>query len=332
MLRHASSLEHDTGSHPENASRIRAIERVLDDAGWPGLELRDAPLASRAMLERVHDPAHIERIERFCDAGGGMIDADTIATDASWEAALRAAGGAAEGAERVLAGEADFAFCAMRPPGHHAESDRAMGFCLFNSAAVAAAHAIAECDAERVLILDWDVHHGNGTAEIFDARSDVIYSSIHQSPLYPGTGAAREIGSGAGEGYTLNLPVPPGAGGDLFLALSEHVVAPVGRAFAPGLIVISAGYDAHAEDPLANCELTTGDFAELTALYRDLGRELGAPVLVCLEGGYNVDALAESVLATVRALGDEAPARSAPIELAEPARACHAHWAEAFAA
>ena len=174
--------------------------------GGPESKLLEAPEATRAMLERVHDPAHVEAIERFCESGGGMIDMDTVATDASWEAALRAAGAAVEGAERVLAGEAGFAFSAMRPPGHHAESDRSMGFCLFNAAAVAAAHAIAACDAERVLILDWDVHHGNGTAEIFDRSADVLYASIHQSPLYPGTGAASEIGTGPGEGFTVNLP------------------------------------------------------------------------------------------------------------------------------
>lgn len=332
LFRHAASLEHDTGSHPENAGRIRAIERSLDDAGWPGVELVDAPLATREMLERVHDPAHVARIERFCEGGGGMIDADTVATDASWEASLRGAGAVAEGAERLLSGESDFGFSVMRPPGHHAESDRAMGFCLFNSAAVGAAHAIASCGAERVLILDWDVHHGNGTAEIFDASSEVLYASIHQSPLYPGTGMAGEIGTGPGEGYTVNLPVPPGAGGDQFLALVEHVVAPVARSFRPGLILISAGYDAHADDPLANCELSTADYADLTAAMRDLGRELEAPVMACLEGGYAPDALAASVLATVRALGDDAPARSVPVGLAEGARRSHRHWADAFAA
>jgi acetoin utilization deacetylase AcuC-like enzyme len=308
FFRHRSSLEHETGPHPENAGRIRAIERALDDAGWPGLELLEAPEATRRMLERVHDPAHVDEIERFCAAGGGMIDMDTIATDASWEAALRAAGAAAEGAERLLAGEARFAFSAMRPPGHHAESGRAMGFCLFNSAAVAAAQAVAECGAERVLVLDWDVHHGNGTAEIFAGSAEVLYASIHQSPLYPGTGDAREIGVGEGEGYTVNLPVPPGSGDEIFLGLVQRGVAPIARDFRPGLIVISAGYDAHADDPLANCEVTTGGYADLAASIRDLGAELDAPVLVCLEGGYEPDALAASVLATVRALdGDEAP-------------------------
>ena len=233
-----------------------------------------------------------------------MIDADTIATEGSWEAAARAAGGAAEGAERLLAGDSDFAFSLHRPPGHHAETDRSMGFCLFNSAAVAAAHAIAACSAERVLILDWDVHHGNGTAEIFDSSATVLYASIHQSPLYPGTGSPSEIGSGAGEGLTVNLPVAAGAGGREFLALIQHVIAPIARRFQPSLLIVSAGYDAHAADPLANCEVTTPDYWQMAASMRDLGQELEAPVLVCLEGGYDPRALAESVLATILALGD----------------------------
>jgi len=319
-FRHRSSLGHDTGGHPENAGRIQAIERALDDAGWAGLEPAEAPIAPRAAIERVHDPAYVERLERFCEAGGGMIDHDTIATDATWEAALRAAGAGVEGAERLLEGEADFAFCGLRPPGHHAESERAMGFCLFNSAAVAAAHAIDECGVERVLILDWDVHHGNGTAEIFDARGDVLYASIHQSPLYPGTGMASETGSGAGEGLTINLPVAPGSAGEEWRALLQHVVVPIGIDFAPGLVVISAGYDAHHDDPLANCALTTTDFAEMSASVRDLGRKLEAPVLLCLEGGYDPDSLAASVLATVRAMGASRPATPAPAEPALAAR------------
>lgn len=319
-FRHRSSLEHDTGAHPENAGRVRAIEHALDDAGWPGLTRLEAPQAPREAIERVHDSAHVARLERFCDEGGGMIDADTIVMGATWEAALRAAGAAAEGVERILAGEAAFAFCGMRPPGHHAESARAMGFCIFNNAAVAAAHAIAECGVERALIFDWDVHHGNGTAEIFDEREDVLYASIHQSPLYPGTGSASEIGSGAGEGMTVNLPVPPGAGGREFNSLVQHVVSPVGRDFDPGLIVVSAGYDAHRDDPLANCELTTPDFAAMSAAVRDLGGEVEAPVLICLEGGYDTGALAESVLATIGAMEDERPPAPADPAVAESAR------------
>lgn len=302
-LRHPTSFAHDTGPHPENAGRIEAIESALESAGWPGLERAEPPPAERAWLTRVHSTRHVDSIQRLCAAGGGPIDFDTVAVEASWEAALRAAGAAAEGARALLAGEHDVAFCGMRPPGHHAESGRAMGFCLFNNAAVGAAHAIAACGAERVLVLDWDVHHGNGTEEIFRERGDVLYVSIHQWPLYPGTGAAAEIGSGAGSGATVNLPVPPGAGGAEFTGLVAHVVGPLALAFRPDLLVVSAGYDAHAADPLASCLLGDADYAAMAAHVRELGRVLCAPILVCLEGGYERGALARSVLATLDALG-----------------------------
>ena len=331
-FRHSSSLEHETGPHPECAARITAIEATLGAAGWPGLELVEAPTAERALLELVHDRAHVERIERLCAAGGGSIDADTVVVPASWEASLRAAGAAARGAERILGGEAEFAFCGLRPPGHHAESARSMGFCLFNNVAVAAAHARAACGVERVLILDWDVHHGNGTEQIFEAVGDVLYASIHQSPLYPGTGRAEQVGSGPGEGMTINLPVPPGTGGESFRALLEHVIVPIGREFAPGLIVISAGYDAHAADPLADCRVEAADYGEMAAIMRELGRELGAPVLICLEGGYDLEALAVSVLATVTAMGSDEPPRRAPAGPAAASleRLARGRWAAAL--
>jgi len=206
----------------------------------------------------------------------------------------------------------------MRPPGHHAEHDRAMGFCLFNSVAVAARHAIDACGARRVLVLDWDVHHGNGTEEIFAGVSDVLYSSIHQSPLYPGTGAAEFTGTGAGEGYTVNLPVAAGAGSEQFLALVEHVIAPIARSYEPDLLAISAGYDAHRDDPLASCLVDTAAYGEMTACMRELGTELEAPVLVVLEGGYSPAALAASVLGTLAALDHGQAARGAPPAAAEP--------------
>ncbi len=216
-----------------------------------------------------------------------MIDVDTVASERSFEAALHAAGGAAHGAELLLAGDDRFAFCGLRPPGHHAEASRAMGFCLFNNVAVAAAHALAEGAVERVLILDWDVHHGNGTEAIFADSDRVLYASIHQWPLYPGTGSADYAGEADGEGYTVNLPVPPGSGSTEFLSLVQHVVAPIARAYRPGLIAISAGYDAHRDDPLADCRVETEGYADLAATMRDVAAELDAPLLVCLEGGYD---------------------------------------------
>jgi acetoin utilization deacetylase AcuC-like enzyme len=316
-VEHPSSYEHDTGSHPENAGRLRAIEAAIAEAGGLALERVEAPAAEREQLERVHVPAHIDAIRELSEAGGGAIDLDTSASAGSYEAALHAAGGAAWAARTMLSDGHRAAFCGLRPPGHHAERARAMGFCLFNNVAVAAAEAL-EAGAERVLVLDWDVHHGNGTEEIFAADPRVLYISIHQWPLYPGTGPAEYEGEGAGEGYTLNLPVPPGSGSDDFLALVQHVVVPVARAYAPGLVAISAGYDAHRDDPLASCRVDTQAYGDMSATMRDLAAELDVPVLVCLEGGYAPGALAASVVATIEALDGDAKPSSAPVEPAPP--------------
>lgn len=315
---HPSLHLHNTGSHPENAARVTAIEQALDGAESLELTWFEAPAATREQLSGAHAEAHVDAIEAFCDKGGGMIDMDTAACADSFEAASRAAGAAAGAASRLLAGEAEAAFCGMRPPGHHAERSKAMGFCLFNNAAVGARHAIDACGAERVMIFDWDVHHGNGTEEIFANSADVLYASIHQWPLYPGTGAAEYTGKGEGEGFTVNLPVPAGAGSEQFLALTQHVVGPIARAYEPGLILISAGYDAHRDDPLASCEVETEAYGAMTASMRDVAAELEVPVLVCLEGGYSPSALAESVVASLAALeGREAPPQ-ADSSAAEP--------------
>jgi acetoin utilization deacetylase AcuC-like enzyme len=291
----------------------------MSERDWLGLELVEAPAATREQLERVHGPAHIDSIEELSARGGGAIDLDTLASAGSWEAALHSAGGAVHATERLLA-EGGFAFCGLRPPGHHAERDRAMGFCLFNNVAVAAAHAIAECGAERVLVLDWDVHHGNGTEAIFYGSAEVLYSSIHQSPLYPGTGAATDSGSGEGEGFTVNLPVAPGSGPDEFLALVQHVVAPIAKEWRPDLIFISAGYDAHRDDPLANCELDDAAYWDMAATMRELASELEVPLIVCLEGGYALGALSRSVAATMDAISGDGPPREAATEPASAFR------------
>jgi len=325
--RHPSSFRHETGAHPENPRRLAAIEEALSERDWLGLELVEAPAAEREQLLRVHDAAHIEAMESFAARGGGTIDMDTVASEGSWEAALHAAGGAAGAADRLLAGEGGFAFCGLRPPGHHAERDRAMGFCLFNNAAVAAAHALATDRVSRVLILDWDVHHGNGTEAIFYPSAQVLYASIHQSPLYPGTGAAEDVGIGEGEGYTVNLPVPPGAGPELYGSLLQHLVVPLGREFSPELILVSAGYDAHRDDPLAQCALDAEAFGPMAARIRELADELGAPVLACLEGGYALGALADSVVATIEGLSGELAPADLSADPAQPYRARLArHW------
>jgi acetoin utilization deacetylase AcuC-like enzyme len=317
-LRHRSSFAHRTGPHPENPERLHAIERALESDGWFGLELVEAPPATREQLLRVHAPEHVDAIEELCRRGGGMIDMDTVASEGSYEAALHAAGGAVHAVDRMLADGERLTFCGLRPPGHHAETSRAMGFCLFNNVAVAAAHALERHGADRVLVLDWDVHHGNGTDEIFSASDRVLYASIHQSPLYPGTGSADEVGTGAGEGFTVNLPVPPGSGPDEFLSLVQHVVLPLAREHRPALIGISAGYDAHRADPLAQCTLDASAYADMAASVHAAATELDAPVLVCLEGGYDLDALAESVGATIGALMDSRSAPRAPAEPAAP--------------
>ena len=322
---HPSSLEHDPRvhmrSHPDTPERLLAIERVLAAEDWLGWERREAPPAEEAQVELVHSARLIERIRELSAAGGGAIDPDTAIGEPSYRAALHAAGGACEMTRALMAGEAPLGFCGMRPSGHHAEADRAMGFCLFNNVAIAAEFAIRELGARRVFILDWDVHHGNGTAEAFRTRPDVLFASIHQSGIYPGSGPLEDVGSGAGEGYTLNLPVPAGSEEDQWLSLIEHVVLPAARAFEPDLVLVSAGFDAHRADPLAGCRLETASFGELARQVRDLAGQCGVPLGVILEGGYEPRSLAASVRETLLALGDDRPARSVEMGLPLTARA-----------
>ena len=313
LFRHPSSLAHDTGSHPENARRIVAIERALSERDWLGWDVRLSPAATRAQVGAVHPPEHIDRIESLCGRGGGMIDMDTLVSPGSYEAALHAAGGAVAVVDALLGGDdGEAARCAAslhRPPGHHAERAQAMGFCLFANVAIGAQHAIDAHGVQRVLVFDWDVHHGNGTNAIFHERDDVLFCSIHQSPLYPGTGPASDVGRGAGEGFTVNLPVPGGSGDAVFLSHVEHVVRPLARAYAPDLLLLSAGYDAHADDPLAGCRVTDAGFAGMAALMRACADELGIPLGLVLEGGYELGALSRSLVATLEAIGAaDAPA------------------------
>jgi acetoin utilization deacetylase AcuC-like enzyme len=308
-FRHPASLEHDTGPHPERPDRIRALEAALGERDWLGYERREAPEATDEQLLRVHPAGHLEAVRRHC-ASGTAFDIDTPVSPGSWGAALRGAGAACALAEALLGGEAPTGFCGTRPPGHHAEADRAMGFCLFANVAVGARHALDALGAERVMVLDIDVHHGNGTNAIFHSSPEVLFASIHQWPFYPGTGALADAGSGAGEGYSLNLPVPAGAGEDEWLALIEHVVAPVARAYRPDLLLLSAGFDGHRDDPLADGRLEAVSYAHMARHVRALADELGAPAGAVLEGGYDLGALTSSALATMEALAAGGEPRS----------------------
>jgi acetoin utilization deacetylase AcuC-like enzyme len=302
-FRHDAGLAHDIPGHPERPARIVALEAEMEHHGWFGWERVEAPRATRDQLSRVHPLTHVDFIAELSARGGGAIDLDTSAVAGTFEAALRSAGGAVALVDALLVEGEPCGVSAQRPPGHHAEAARAMGFCFFNNVAVAAAHARAAHGIQRVLILDWDVHHGNGTNDIFHADPSVLFCSIHEWPLYPGTGPASDAGSGAGEGFTVNLPVPGGSGDDVHGSLVQHVAAPLIRGWAPELVLVSAGFDAHRDDPLATCVLTEAGFAGMTGTLRRACADVGAPIGLVLEGGYALDALSASMAAVVPVLG-----------------------------
>jgi acetoin utilization deacetylase AcuC-like enzyme len=301
-LRHDAGFAHDIPGHPERPARLRALEAEMARRDWFGCEVVDAPAAEREALLAVHPAAHLDALEALCAGGGGFIDADTAAVPATWEAALRSAGGACALVDALLGGEAPTGVSAQRPPGHHAEPDRAMGFCFLSNAAIAARRATIAHGLRRVLVLDWDVHHGNGTNAAFHADADVLFVSIHQSPLYPGTGAASDAGVGEGEGFTVNLPVPGGSGDGVWRSLVEHVGAALVREWSPELVLVSAGFDAHHADPLASCTVTEAGFAGMAASLRRACADVGAPLGLVLEGGYDLGALAGSMAAVMPVL------------------------------
>ncbi len=324
--------EHAPGpGHPERPARLAAVQRGLlasgvGDALVP-VESRDA---TRAELERVHRPEYLDRLEALSLAGGGALDPDTAVSSASWAAAIRASGDGLAAAESLRAGRGDAAFLAVRPPGHHARPGQGMGFCLVNHIAVVAAALAAE--GERVCILDWDAHHGNGTQEIFQDRDDVLYVSWHEWPLYPGTGRIDDRGAGPGLGTTCNLPLPAGATGDVYLRAFDDVVAPLVESFVPHWILVSAGFDAHRADPLTGLGLSAGDFAALMDRSTDLAGRAGR-TLAFLEGGYDLEALEASVAAAVpRLLGVEPSAETEAPTVGGPGRTAVAAasdlWAE----
>jgi acetoin utilization deacetylase AcuC-like enzyme len=304
---HPIFLQHDTGpGHPERPDRLRAITERIEQSGLGAQVERHEP--GRAALDpirAIHDSRVIEMVRAGAAGGSAVLDGgDTVVSEESYEAALVAVAAALESVDRVLDGTWDNAFAACRPPGHHAEANQSMGFCLFNNVAVAAEHARSR-GTERVAIVDWDVHHGNGTQHIFERRPDVFYASLHQWPWYPGTGAAGERGLGDGEDATLNLPMHAGAGDGDYLRAFEDTLLPALETFDPGLVLVSAGFDAHALDPLSATRVSTAAFGRMTTLLQGLA---GGRLVSLLEGGYDLTGLSESVEAHVAALL-EAPAR-----------------------
>jgi acetoin utilization deacetylase AcuC-like enzyme len=301
-LCHPAALAHQTPTgHPERPDRIRAIERILEDERFSGLVREQAPEADLKVAALAHPSRYVEAIAQAAPKEGLVgIDADTTMSPGTMEAVMRGVGGAVRAVDEVMEGRAKNAFSAMRPPGHHAERMRAMGFCFFNNAAVAARHAQKAHGAERVAIIDWDVHHGNGTQDIFWSDASVMYCSTHQMPLYPGTGARSERGD---HDTIVNAPLAPGDGGDRFREAFEAAILPRLDAFRPDLVIVSAGFDAHWRDPLANLQLTEADFAWATLKLMDLAeRHAGGRLVSLLEGGYDLEGLSKSVAAHVTAL------------------------------
>lgn len=300
---HSKYIDHDSGSgHPDSPQRLEAVRRGIGISGVAdAIELFSPEPATIEQLSRVHTPSYVDALRRFCLMGGGMLDPDTRASVASWDAALLAAGAGVDAARRIRRGEAEAAFLAVRPPGHHAVSDRAMGFCLINNVAVLVADLLVQ--REKVVIFDFDAHHGNGTQDIFFENSSVLYISTHQYPLYPGTGRAREVGTGEGKGFTLNLPFHAKTSGSTYLEGLNRMAAPLIERFEPTWIVLSAGFDAHRLDPLTDLKLSSADFNMLTLWIKSLAPS--AKVIAMLEGGYDLSALENSAAATISALAGE---------------------------
>jgi acetoin utilization deacetylase AcuC-like enzyme len=301
LFTHPACLGHDPGAgHPERPARLASVLKALSGPEFASLQRREAPLATTEQLQRAHPARYVEAVlQAFPTEGYVQLDGDTVVSPGSKDAALRAAGALVAATDAVMSGEASNAFCAVRPPGHHAEPMRPMGFCLFNNVVVAARHARAQHGITRVAVMDFDVHHGNGTETQAMADADLFYASTHQSPLYPGSGMHNH----AGHPNILNAPLPPRSGSTEFRAAMSEQVLPAMRAFAPEMVIISAGFDAHHADPLAELKLTEDDFGWATEQLLQVAREhSGGRLVSALEGGYDLDALGRSAQAHVRAL------------------------------
>lgn len=297
-------LEHHTGEHPESPERLRHLHQFLKEKPiWQRFGRGQIVPAQPAQLERVHEVSYLDALRRFAAAGGGRIEADTVVSSRSYEVACQAAGAGISAVDAVLSGVAQRALCLVRPPGHHALPNTAMGFCLFNNVAVAAAHAIKQHGVGRVLVIDFDVHHGNGTQDIFYRTDEVYFFSVHRYPFYPGTGAAHETGSGRGLATKFNLPVRMGTTRHSYLEQFQTMLEQVATRARPELVLVSAGFDAHKADPVGSLGLETEDFEPLTRLVAQVADQYCQGRLVSLlEGGYNVHALAESVQCHMEAL------------------------------
>lgn len=314
-------VAHDPGpGNPERPDRLRAVRAAVEAAPGEAQRWLPARPAERHVIERVHDPEYVTTIEGL-RGRSAQLDWDTVASPATTEAAFLAAGAAVQAVDELFEGGARRAFALVRPPGHHAERDRAMGFCFFNNVAIAAAHARAVYGLKRVLVVDWDVHHGNGTQHAFYTDPGVLYVSTHRGgPFYPGTGALDEAGRGEGLGYNVNVPLPPGMGDGDYAAVFEELVRPIADAYAPELVLVSAGFDPHRDDPLGGMAVTAGGFAAMCAVLRDVAdRHAGGRIALALEGGYDLDGLAESARACLDVLTGAPPPAAGPPS--EPGRA-----------